>query len=298
MNKATSYYRFPNLTLSRDKMATVTNKYGVKNSRNKDNADIWVISSKYIESLCKRQWNINLLKLDDIRDAHKKYKKSFSKAYLQQFENMVQGLDGNYMVEYLVHHLRYNAKSLYEYLSSRYVNQSTNSFISEEDDIILQNILNNTTKVVSDITMNNIASEDSVALDFDSYTQIKNMLSNYADREVAMSIMSNCRIEDSKTWLGFIFFDETDNLRGGTTWNQVAFKTLKKRFESYIYNHSTYIGSSEVNKLTRLLCKDDAMTEEASVILGDRMHISVNKHLRPNSSFSIDREAIKFNFNK
>ena len=44
-------YRYPNLSLSRDKLSLIKEKYGTRVVRDKDSADICVISSKTIEKM-------------------------------------------------------------------------------------------------------------------------------------------------------------------------------------------------------------------------------------------------------
>ena len=55
--KDAKIYRFPKLSLPRDKMELVNNKYGSKIIRDRDKADLAVVSDKYLGSLYTHTWN-------------------------------------------------------------------------------------------------------------------------------------------------------------------------------------------------------------------------------------------------
>ena len=83
------------------------------------------------------------------------------------------------------------------------------------------------------------------------------------DKNVAMSLMSNCKIEESKTALGLLFYHYGDSMKGTNVWNQVAFKTIRKQFDHYMIGGWNASHTSTFSQLIQKLAADDALTEDA-----------------------------------
>ena len=86
---------------------------------------------------------------------------------------------------------------------------------------------------------------------------------NREDLTVGMTMMANCNVAKSKTYLGLLFFHFSDTLRGGPVWNQVAFKTLKKQFDKYVLENNHY-HANRYSQCLQLLAEDDALTVDAA----------------------------------
>ena len=125
--------------------------------------------------------------------------------------------------------------------------------------------INDPNKVfLSDVYVNEVCSEDSITLDWEQYENIKKMLNATSeDKSVAMTLMANCKIEESKTALGLLFYHYGDHMKGTNIWNQVAFKTLRKQFDHYMIGSWNASHTSTFSQLIQKLAEDNALTQEA-----------------------------------
>ena len=312
LNVAKTYYRFPKLALSRDKMSLITDKYKTKNTRKKDVADIWIISNKYLESLYESTWNVNLITPKDLNFIVQKHQQFCSDEFLENVKNLIDETPEDYYFDVQMDFHGYN------YYGTQATNPKLRRAAGDEFSEIsqlyhrakymtegymdhYQELRANSDKVTTDIVMNDLASEDSVGLDYEAYKQIETMLKgDNNDQEVALTLMSNCKIGASKTWLGFLLYDHTYTLRGLKGWNQVAFKTLKKKFSEYIDASGTGWGNAgphAISRLAVLLERDDAMSAQAVELLRDRMFQSIESHIA-NTNFTIERDNVKYESQK
>ena len=278
--KIKTMYRYPNLSLSRDKLSLIKEKYGTRVVRDKDSADVCVISSKTIEKLISADmyygglWTVktfNEKKMPQLKDVFT----AEAYAYLNSFlinlhdDDIIFGAD---------RYNSWNASDKFNESPLSYFTESSTSkdcwrsdtdhngalYIKDEN-LQLYNSFEDPNKVfVSDVYVNEVCSEDSIVLDWEEYENIKKMLSATAeDKAVAMTLMANCKIEESKTALGLLFYHYGDLMKGTNVWNQVAFKTLRKQFDHYIIGGWNVSHTSTFSKLIQKLAEDDALTEEA-----------------------------------
>jgi len=301
MSTIKKVFRFPNLALSQDKMSLVKEKYGTKITRKREEADLWVISAKYLSKLSKYEWHVSFMSQETALVYLSTYEHLFTDDVLKKMIDTITGLDeGTFIALDVPNWGLENAdmQSSTDFIAdnSEGVTQPYTMFQSEYQ--LLEDLKNNQDKLISDVAMNDITSEDSIALTSEHVKTIKTMLkSNNDDKAVGMSLMANCKLKESHTWLGFIFFDCTTEMKGTRMWNQVAFKTLKAKFEKYIDHGHRWgsTGASHVNSLTSFLYEDDALTKEAIEILKDRMFKSVEQHMgeQLNIHYKFNREDIK-----
>ena len=271
-------YRFPNLSLSRDKLSLLKDKYGSRVVRDQSNADISIISNKTIEKLISAYmyyggtWSVEQftkVKMPELR----KVMSAEAYVYLQsKLENL--------QLDWYIHGPdRYNSwNASDEFQESSLVYFTDNNKIcwrSQEDsqgalyisnnNIPAWDTINDPNKVfLSDVYVNEVCSEDSIVLDWEEYQNIKKMLgATTEDKTVAMTLMANCKIEESKTALGLLFYHYGDSMKGTNVWNQVAFKTLRKQFDHYMIGGWNSSHTSTFSQLIQKLAEDDALTEEA-----------------------------------
>jgi len=270
-------YRFPHLSLSRDKLTTLKNKYDVKVVRDMEAADVCVISEKTIMKLTQQNYYGHLFtktefikKLNDPRFVNCFTEESFDfiKCY---FDNMDDD-------EYIYMNDRFQSWELSDtflkcpllyFTEGKFKKGSTEaglSYVSPSNWVHHQTIFGKDANrtFVSDIYVNEVCSEDSIVIDWEYYNNVKKMLSaTNDDQNVAMTLMANCQIEKSKTALGLLFFHYGESMKSSKVWNQVAFKAIRQQFDHYMISGWNSGHTSTFSMLVQKLAADDALTEDA-----------------------------------
>ena len=301
ITKHKTFYRYPKINLSRDKMDAVKTKYNVKKVLDINKADFKIIGIKSLESLVLVNWRQSLSSPLKLRSMLAKYTSVISDEVMQNIDLALENLtdDDDIVIQCNSSHYR------------GYDNNVVDKLIGEIDDLPYGNAsivvgkqdMENfdhldSTDLVSDTTMNELSSEDSVILDDQSYGSIRAMLkgSNSQDHAIAMSMMSNCNVAKSKTYLGLLFFHFSETLRTAPLWNQVAFKTIKEQFNKYVLEHNHY-HSNRYSQLIKYLAEDNALTSNASKhivsMVFDKVINGSTGMNDNNSAFTIDKSAIK-----
>jgi len=273
--KVKTLYRYPNLSLSRDKVSLLKDKYGTKITRDRDNADVHVISNKTIEKLISSDMYYgNLWTIKTFKDVKlPELKKVMTEEAYEHVEGTLSHLHED---SYIFGGDRYNSWNnsdafdkcpLTYFTNGDWRNHSDGQgamYIKAKDIEEWESFDDSTKNFVSDIYVNEVCSEDSITLDWDYYKNIKKMMSaTNEDKDVAMSLMSNCRIEESKTALGLLFYHYGDSMKGTKIWNQVAFKTIRKQFDHYMVGGWNTSHTSTFSQLIQKLAEDNALTEDA-----------------------------------
>ena len=273
-------YRFPNLSLSRDKLSLLKDKYGTKVIRDQNKADVCIISNKTIEKLISSNmyygatWTIkqfNEKKMPQLKNI------MTAEAY-EYLEDALEHLQDDWYIHGPDRYNSWNATDQFKKSPLMYFTDDLNGtcWRSEEDagdgalyiankHLSAWNAINDPNKIfLSDVYVNEVCSEDSIMLDWKQYENIRKMLgATSEDRSIAMTLMANCKIEESKTVLGLLFYHYGDSMKGTNTWNQVAFKTLRKQFDHYMISGWNSSHTSTFSSLIKKLAEDNALTEEA-----------------------------------
>ena len=91
-----AYYRFPKLNLSRDKMSLLKESKGIKKVLDKDKADLWVVSDKYMKSLINFNYRCSLSSVQLLRNTlAKENLKLVSNEIRLQLLDMCKDLDSS-----------------------------------------------------------------------------------------------------------------------------------------------------------------------------------------------------------
>ena len=299
ITKYKTFYRYPNLDLSRDKMDAVKTKYNVRKVLNIDKADFRIISQNTVKKLTSYTWRNSLSSALWFKGALDKYSNAFDDETKAMFEATIKNLDDDHII-------LFNTDRRY---GAHYHNKDLESFLTEIEDMqtsaittiegkkkmdVFRSLYDPNIVYVTDTYMNELSGEDSIALDAEAYKSIRAMLKSGSkeDLTVGMTMMANCNVAKSKTYLGLLFFHFSDTLRGGPVWNQVAFKTLKKQFDKYVLENNHY-HSNRYSECIKLLAEDDALTIEAT----EHLINLVFKHVI-NGNSGINEERSVFRLNK
>ena len=298
LNKINTIYRLPNLALSRDKLNNVKEKYNIKVIRDIHTADLIVVSNKTIDKIMERMWNRYIFTKAEFKEIFSLHKSVFHKEVQIEIDEFLTNViqDDDIISSY--------TSSYYHNASKAFENSETNKFFKKIDqgdsDTFLyvpqkheeqwDVIFNSSHKLISDVYMNQVCSEDSIVIDEDMYSRLNQMLkSTEEDKTLAMTMMSNCNITESKTYIALLFYHFGEQMKAYKTWNQVAFKTLRKQFDKYILAWG--VGhTSQYSELVKKLAEDDALTIYAVEHILD---LTFQKVIESSSGFNKEGCAFK-----
>lgn len=271
-NNISKIYRFPNLSLSRDKLTTLKDKYNVKVVRDPNAADVSIISQKTIDKLTSHDYYGRLFsKSLFMEKLNGGLKDCLDNEALLKLTDLMDTLTDDNYIYMGDRYSSWNCSKRFELSKLMYfVNELYNNTIGgvlyiNNDNWKQYSILMEPNRtLITDIYVNQVCSEDSVILDWDYYENLKTMLSaTLEDKEVAMTLMANCQIEESKTVLGLLFYHYGGTMKQSSTWNQVAFRTLRHQFEHYSTTGWNVSHTAPFSSLIEKLVEDNALTEES-----------------------------------
>lgn len=271
------YYRYPNISLSRDKMDNCKTKYNMKKVLDKNKADFMIIGSKMIEKMVQGHWRSSLSSLQSLTNFFTSNRNLFTDDVydyvILKYSNLIEKYGADYPViiestsyySYNSSSTKTNTEKFREAQQSHFKTTYLTSVKDEYHDKftdLMAGIVG--VPYVSDVFMNNLASEDSVPLTDVEYKNLRKMLKGgKEDVTIAMTIMSNCCVEKSKTYLGLLFFHFSETLRQSSVWNQVGFKSLRREFDKYILEYNHY-HSQRYSECIKYLAQDGALTVNAA----------------------------------
>ena len=87
---------------------------------------------------------------------------------------------------------------------------------------------------------------------------------------VGMTMMANCNVDKSRTFLCLLFAVCSDNMKNSNVWNQVNFKYLKKEFEYYIDVQLSSWGHA-YSHLIKKMVEDKCLTAWAASLIASVM---------------------------
>jgi hypothetical protein len=316
LKNATALYRFPRLSLSRDKVKILQEKFDLKLKRDFNDADYGIVSEKYFDGLFTSKW-LKSVESADVLAWAQVYKNEFTD---DLYDNILNALNKIPVDAYVV--IESDWFSSYNYDNCSNIN--TYSKMSDKIRDIGKNscyhyyiesldqwndIQNNMSKLVWDTNMNDLATEDSEVLTEDMYIQLKTMLGwektesgcgwqGTRDKEnlnLALAMIANCNIKKSHTYLALLFSFLSDSMKDAGIWNSVNFKSVRKKFQRYI-DYSGWNWCHVYNHLLEQLIKDDALTEYAWKEIAQKMYqdvLATQYGVDGANNFSISPESIQ-----
>jgi len=314
-------YRYPNIDLSRDKMGFLKKKHNIKITRKKEEADLHVTSEKIISDLYVTRWGAYFIdKLSFLEVFEANHEVQMPDCMLEIL-NALKDTDGflissgyGFKKRLSNHHNNQEPSDLFiQALLDRcstgdkrvhggglsYQVIDTNKLADYES------LIANKSKVMLDVDLNEHTGSDSITIDKKQYASLETMLTS-TDKDnstLALSMMAHCNLAKSKTMLAFLFFHYGDLMKSMPGWNQVAFKTLRKRYSKYwhLSNSYHYNVPAKYENFVSLLIEDGAYTKEAEKNILDLVFdtaILQNNIGKTNSLFSLQRKDLKMNTKK
>jgi hypothetical protein len=316
LKNATSLYRFPRLSLSRDKVKILQEKFDLKLKRDFHQADYGIVSEKYFDGLFTTKW-LKVIDPVDVGSWAQIYNDVFEEDLYEEIVEMLNKIpEDAYVVfesEWFSSYSYDNRSNIdrYSKMAEKQRNMGENSkyhyYIESLDQ--WNNIQNNMQKLVWDTNINDLATEDSEVLTEEMYVQLKTMLGwektesgcgwqGTRDKEnmnLALAMIANCNIKESHTYLALLFAFLSDSMKDAGIWNSVNFKSVRKKFDKYIQMNG-WNWCHSYNYLIEYLIKDDALTEYAWKEVAQKMYddvLSSQMGVDSKNVFSISPESIQ-----
>ena len=316
LKNADSLFRFPRLSLSRDKVKILQEKFDLKLKRDFHQADYGIVSEKYFDGLFCTRW---LAQADpaDVLSWAQVYQDCFEEDLFDEIVNELNKIPADAHVvfesEWFSSYYHEGASNLDRYSKmaekSRNIGRNTQYHYYIESLDQWNDIQANMSKLVWDSNMNDLATEDSEVLTEEMYIQLKTMLGwektesgcgwqGNRDKEnmnLALAMIANCNIQKSHTYLALLFSFLSDSMKDSSVWNTVNFKSVRKKFDKYI-QMSGWNWCHSYNYLIEYLIKDNALTEYAWKEVAQKMYddvLSSQMGVDSKNVFSINPESIQ-----
>ena len=316
LKNADSLYRFPRLSLSRDKVKILQEKFDLKLKRDFDQADYGIVSEKYFDGLFTTKW-LSSVDPVDVGSWAQIYNDCMEEDLYEEIVEMLNKIpEDAYVVlesEWFSSYSYDNVSNIdrYSKMTEKARNMGDSScyhyYIESLDQ--WNNIQTNLSKLVWDTNINDLATEDSEILTKEMYVQLKTMLGWHKtesgcgwegnrDKEnmnLALAMIANCNIKESHTYLALLFAFMSDSMKDAGIWNSVNFKSVRKKFQNYI-DMNGWNWCHSYNYMIEALIKDDALTEYAWKEISRRMYddvLSSQYGIDGKNNFSISPESIQ-----
>ena len=316
LKNADSLFRFPRLSLSRDKVKILQEKFDLKLKRDFHQADYGIVSEKYFDGLFVTRW---LAQADpaDVLAWAQTYQDCFEE---DLFDEIVNDLNKIPTDAHVVFESEWFSSYYYDGISNidryskmsekaRNIGRNTQYHYYIESLDQWNDIQANLSKLVWDSNINDLATEDSEVLTEEMYIQLKTMLGwektesgcgwqGNRDKEnmnLALSIIANCNIQKSHTYIALLFSFLSDSMKDSSVWNTVNFKSVRKKFDKYI-QLGGWNWCHSYNYLIEYLIKDDVLTEYAWKEVAQKMYddvLSSQMGVDSKNHFSISPDSIQ-----
>ena len=281
-------YRLPHLTLSRDKLSIFAEECDFKVTRKRDIADVIVIGKQTIKKMVQNSYatSIDFKTLKNCYSKGKEWKKlnGEDQNCMHKQVKLIEALYGDDSEIIFTNSYYYSSSGYGEkidtyrsYLKSNKSQQKGYMYYYPESSFDNMNFVkNNIDKVIFDSDLNKLCTGDSISITKEEFKNIYTMV-NSTDSDnisVGMTIMANCNVEKSKTYLALLFAFCSENMKNSKVWNQVNFKYLRKEFEYYNDVQLSSWGHA-YSHLIKKMIEDHCLTHWASRIIAASMYKNV-----------------------
>lgn len=253
--KGDRFYFLPDVNIPRIKLKDLATNYGVKVTRDPENATHIFASKNTINKVTTRAWYYKIP-----TSYFKEYAEEY-KSYMdeQHVENVRQALEF-YTEEYVIceHSTRVDLTDEdlpnFSNLTFNPHDETRNSELVYMLDKEYTNLFNEIKgKTITDEVhlLDILNGDDAVVIDAVTFDQLSNLFkSSDTDNHVlAMEIMANSKYKESMLYLGILFKEFQNTMNNTSTKNHVNFKSLLTYFDIKSLNYDTIDLDFIVNKL-------------------------------------------------
>ena len=292
-----TFYRCPKLSLPREKMNVINEKYNTKVIRDITKADRIIVSEKFINGLFAQSWD-SIMSTDDFRNVinlsrHKG--KIFTSEVSEQFEKM--DLQNNYFtVDVPSNYYAENdaIEELEKIVDASSKARGYHHYVPLDLKSTLDEMFDNKDKLIWDSALAAKSTEDALIIDVETYTRLSQMFTG-DDKDnwmLGLEMMANCNFNKSTGFIALLFFRFAENrFKATKSWNHVNVKTMRQKFEKYNLTYARH-NSSPYNQFIELLVQDAGLTTFVMEAMLDTVYDNVVE-----STFGISAETV-FEFNR
>ena len=178
-NTISTVYRHPKITLSRDKLSCLKDKYNIKVIRDKSKADLEIVSEKTFTTYVSSHYGVSLSSVSSFKVIFDKYKHLFDEKIREDLWKIFDDptLQDTYIAldltnsYYHADHIEGTQLADFEDALGEFQTYHLN-YIQEEDITNYEYLCNNPNKTVLDTYVNEAASEDSVIINIEDVLEI------------------------------------------------------------------------------------------------------------------------------
>jgi len=268
-----SLYRYPKLSLPRQKVDLLKEKYNMKVTRKADVADIHVISIPFLRNLVSFTWDTCLTLTDFFKACKKSIEENlFTQDMIDELSQWFKDADKNSVIHINRYRGYYNHNTMVQDWDNKFSDIlrqcDTNSeynkcmYLHETKIEDYKKLVNCTATIAYDTDIINVVDSELAVIGNDQYDTIKAMVtsSDRDNRSLAVEMLANCNIEKSFDVVSGLYWWHYDWIKDTNNWNTVNVKSLRSRMKSYegghntnhIYAFNAYLKKlAEDNKLTR-----------------------------------------------
>lgn len=276
--KGCTIYRFPKLSLPRNKMDLLKESAGIKITRNKDTADYKVVSNSLLSGLLDSSWH-KFISGKDLFEAFEQVQVCFTSDAWITLKAHYQKLKQQHRDEILFHvDLNKNwstANVSFDKVKQAKDNIDTSGdyhiYVSDENEDAYKDIISSG-NLVLDTHMNSLCSADLHVLTEEEANNMMSILStdDIDNLTLALEMMSNCNLEKSLDYVTFVYYFNFERLKMADNWNSVNVKSMRKALKNY----DAYSGNANAyyyERYIKQLAEDNYLTEWAFKATAKRM---------------------------
>ena len=287
-------FRYPKLSLPRNKVDNLKTKYNLSVTRSPEDADYKIISLEYVKSLVDRKWHDTVM-LSKFKEYYESTKSYWDQANIENFFNSINDIEEVAIT--VRNELGWGQRNLPQYDIVNKLTESDSSveYFYVDDEKHIEDI-QNANDLILDVHLASLTLEDSVVLSHEDYENITRMIKSNSkdDITIALELLANCNIEKSMDIVALIFYNNHGILKDmSNNWNSVNVKALRKRLNNFIP-----YGQKNVHyydRLVKCLLAEKSLTEFAFKIISIDMlgHLTTSVGFNSESVFDVKLSDIR-----
>lgn len=269
-------YRFPKITLPRQKVDLLKEKYNCKVIRDASKADVSIVSMKLFDNIIQREWSTSISFQDVFQIlVHMKEVDMLSDGALAKLQEYLQTAPTTAKINFKLNKhwnsqtsfITKTVNDLEEWIRNEDINNSNQDndwILDKKNYVAFDNLKNNTSQIVLDTQISNIIDSELAVIENTEYKNMYDMItsSDIDNRSLGLELLANCNIEKSFDVVSELYYWNYDWIKSTTNWNSVNVKTMRNRLKAYEGGHTTS-GIHSFNNYLTLLAKDRKLTSYA-----------------------------------
>ena len=294
------FYRFPDLSLPRQKVDLLKEKYNIKITRKEEDADYKIVSNKFLEKIISFEWHGAYINKTNIYEFMKELKELdlLSNSAINSFRILLEDSPSDTMfhVKFNRHHWgnRNKLSKADQKLSEdfgievekyfdKYCTDNGRAMIvgketakARQNDVKLYKSFIDSNNIILDESMISIIDEGLAILENNQYDDIEKMVTcmSIDDRSIALEMLANCNVNKSFDVVSGLYWWHYDWMKNTNNWNSVNVKSFRAQMKKYESGHSES-NIWAFNSYLKLLAEDKKMSKFAVDKTREKLHTTL-----------------------